>query len=354
MSFLHRLFGDRKSTGSKTGKLSEESLPVKQAVIKPKPGPDAGMDPSIEVLHNSQSWEKRRDASTALANYPGTTRAFEALIHAMKHDSSWVVRFSAAAALGGFGEVAVEPLIAALEDQEKSVIEYAAKSLGRIRDERGIDPLIKTLAYKGDYAPVSAAREALVEFGSEAVPMLLSHTGDENIHDEVVRALAAIGDIRAAEVLFSVAKNAAEKTYIRIHAVRGLGQLTAFDSAPALLEMLSETNENKLVEALLESLKKLMPGVDITAAALNAKRRGLEKYLADLKSIVPGMSENVAQGLSGAHSYFQAGANIVCNTKFGNFQLVVGGDKRVISTLMLEHVIKEVETALGNLEGSAK
>ena len=349
MSFLQRLFGKSKATESKPVKLSEDSISSKHIDIKPQQGSGREMETAIGILQNSQSWEMRRDAVTVLAHYSGD-RTFKALVYAMKHDDNWVVRFSAADALAGFGEAAVESLIDALDDQNNNVITYAATSLGKIRDERAIGPLIKTLAYKDDYSPVRAAREALVEFGSNVVPLLLNHFSDGVIHAEIVEALADISDIRAAETLLFVAKNTAEKTYVRINAVRGLGQLSAFDSAPALLELLTESNDNKLVNALLESLKKLMPGVNINEAALNAKKRGLEKYLTDLKSIVPGMSENAAQSLSGAHSYFQSGANIVCNTRFGNFQLIVGGDKCVISTLMLENVIKEVETALRNLE----
>jgi bilin biosynthesis protein len=349
MSFLHRLFGDSKTAGSKPGKPSEESIPGKQPDSKPGPRSVSETDRAIGVLQNAASWEMRRDAVTVLSNY-SDTRTFEALVEAMKHDNKWVVRFCAAEALGGFGDVAVESLITALDDQNKNVIEYAAKSLGRIRNARAIDPLIKTLAYKDDYSPVDAARKALVEFGSDVVPMLLSHIGDADIHAEVVNALADIGDIRAAEVLLSVAKDATEKTFIRVQSVWGLGQLTAFDSTSTLLELLSDTSDSKLVDALLGSLKKLLPGVDINEAARNAKKRGLVKYLTDLKSIVPGMSEDAAQSLSGAGSYFQAGANIVCNTKFGEFQLIVGGDRRVISTSRLENVIKEVETALKNLE----
>jgi HEAT repeat protein len=354
MSFLNRLLGSSKSTGSKSGKLpsghlSEESSPRKQAINTMRPSSGYEMDKAIEVLHNDQSWEMRRNAAKVLANYSGNS-TFDALVDAMKHDGSRVVRFVAADALGGFGEVAVESLITALDDKEKSVVESAAKSLGRIRSERAMDPLIKTLSYKSDYAPVCAAREALIEFGSVVVPLLLSHIGDADIHAEVVDALAAIGDIRVSEVLLTVAKDATEKINTRVRAVRGLGQMPAFDCISALLELLSDTNDIKLVDVLLESLKKLLPGVDINAATRKAKKRSLEKYLADLKSIAPGMPEKVAERLSGGHSFFKLGANIVCNTKFGEFQLIVGGDQRVIRTSMLENVLNKVETALKDLE----
>jgi len=349
MSFLNRLFDKSKTTGSKQVKLPDDSIQKEYVDVQSRPSSGREMNAALEVLKSIQSWEKRRDAIKVLANYSGDL-TFNALVETMKHDNNWVVRFSAAEALAGFGEMAVESLLDALNDPNKSVVEYAATSLGKIRDERAMGPLIKTLSYKGDYGPVRAARIALVEFGTSIVPMLLSHIHDGDIHAEVVEAIADIGDIRAAEVLLLVAKDSKEKTYIRVNAVLGLGKMTGFDSSSTLLLLLSETTDSKLVEALLTSLKKLMPGVDINEAALNAKRRGLEKYLADLKSIVPGITEEAAQNLSGAYSYFQAGANIVCNTKYGNFQLILGGDKRIISTLMLENVIIEVETALKNIE----
>ncbi len=317
------------------------------AAGKPRPNSGPEMDQAIALLQTAPTAEMRRDAAIVLADYSGE-RAFGALVDATKHDREWIVRRCAADALGGYGEMAVEPLVSVLDDPEETVVEHAAKSLGTIRNKRAAGPLIRTLGYKSDYAPVRAARDALIAFGSDVVPELLAHIGDTDLHAMIVETLAAIGDIRAAGVLLSVATDAKEKTHIRAHAIRGLGKVSGFDSGSALLEMLADADDHKLVAALAQTLTKLLPHFDIDSATREAKRRGLTKHLAGLKSIAPGMPEDVARSLSGAHSYFQSGANLVCNTKFGNFQLIVGGG-RVLDTVSLRNVIENVETALGEI-----
>lgn len=94
----------------------------------------------ITVLHDE---DLRVEAAKALSNMG--EKAVEPLIAALK-DEDACVRFLAAGALGDIGdERAVEPLIAALSDEHSYVREYAAEALGKIGDERAIEPLTAAL-----------------------------------------------------------------------------------------------------------------------------------------------------------------------------------------------------------------
>jgi HEAT repeat protein len=62
-------------------------------------------------------------------------------------------------ALGELGDKrTVEPLIAALQDEDESVREIAAGTLGRLGDERAVDPLTAALQDKNRFVREAAAR----------------------------------------------------------------------------------------------------------------------------------------------------------------------------------------------------
>jgi HEAT repeat protein len=305
------------------------------------------MDAAIAALGNDPRWEARRDAAKALARFSGDG-AFRALVEALAHDDKWVVRFSAATALSGYGDAAVEPLVASLRDGNHAVVAHAAEALGRIRAERAVEPLIETLSYAKDYAPVRSAREALVKYRRAVVPRLLSLVGDAARHSEIVEALADIGDPQAADTLLAIASNQAEKPHNRVNAVWGLGNTPGFSRPEALIDLIPTACDTRLTEALSKTLAKLQPGVNIESAVRQARKRSLDKYLVDLERIVPGMPQDLAESLSKANR-FQHGANIVCNTEFGEFQIVVSGDSRVISTRNLDTVKNKLKAELAGL-----
>jgi len=110
----------------------------------------------ITVLHHDE--ELRVEAAGALVNIG--EQAVEPLIAALNDEHS-SVRFLAAGALGDIGdERAVEPLIAALNDEHPYVRKYAAEALGKIGDERAIEPLTAALNDKDEDVRTEAA-EAL-------------------------------------------------------------------------------------------------------------------------------------------------------------------------------------------------
>ena len=110
----------------------------------------------------------------ALPIYP---RAVEPLIAALKDENEYV-RQAAAEVLGKIGDArAVEPLIAALKDESFSVRAAAARALGEIKDPRAVEPLIAALKDES-FSVRRAAAEALVSLHRNAS---LSETAKQTI-----------------------------------------------------------------------------------------------------------------------------------------------------------------------------
>jgi hypothetical protein len=143
--------------------------------------------------------------------------AVEPLIKALEDDDSVNVGRSAAYALGDIGDTrAVEPLIELLWDNSHHLVDGATSALGNIGDERAVEPLI-LLALRTSRVSRSLSsrfprrydeiREAvtgvLVNFGEPAVEPLIEALvdEDEDVRSYAAEALKAIGGPRAMEVL---------------------------------------------------------------------------------------------------------------------------------------------------------
>ena len=136
----------------------------------------------------------RQDAANALGKI-GDERAIEPLIKVLG-DSNEFVRGAATGALGEIGDVrAVLPLIQALEDDGWGVAKAAAEALGNIGDTRAVEPLIKAL--KDDDSNVSSASaEALGKIGDpRALDPLITALEDGNSS-----GAKALGEITEANI----------------------------------------------------------------------------------------------------------------------------------------------------------
>jgi HEAT repeat protein len=112
----------------------------------------------------------------------------EGLIEALNYENDHNVRLAAATALGKLEEDrAVEPLIDALDDR-REVREVVILSLGRIGDPVAVDSLIRMLE-DGNWDVRSSAAKALGQIGDlQAVEPLIEALGDKS---ETVRWVAA-------------------------------------------------------------------------------------------------------------------------------------------------------------------
>jgi HEAT repeat protein len=132
------------------------------------------------------------------------------------------VRLRGIAALTAIGKPAIGALLNALRDENTLVRQGAIETLGNLREERAVIPLIESLN-DPDLSQFSCS--ALIKIGEPAVEQLLNRSNDPNeyFHRKIMLALANIADKRAADVLLS---SIADKDHLtRCISVRGLGNL---------------------------------------------------------------------------------------------------------------------------------
>ncbi len=147
------------------------------------------IDIQIDLL-NESDWVARREAVITLGEM-GDERCIEPLVKCLR-DGDWQVREAAIEALAMIGSPAVELLLRYVRDYDAR--KPAIKTLGKINDERVLDPLISLLRsdeFKDD------ATWALAELGKPAIARLLELLKDP---DEVIRkqAILALGEIKDA------------------------------------------------------------------------------------------------------------------------------------------------------------
>ena len=152
--------------------------------------------------------DTRVDAANALGN-TGDLRAVDPLIAAL-NDNYWVVRQVAALSLGTIGDArAVDPLLGTLNDGISSVRGAAALALGDIGESRVINKLTESLG-DNSYKVRLCAAGSLVKLGKpeyfDQITSVLT-SADRNIRFDAVTALGYTGDSRAIEPLTYIAQN---------------------------------------------------------------------------------------------------------------------------------------------------
>ncbi len=121
-------------------------------------------------------------------------RAIEPLVHALA-DFDKSVREQAMLALSTLGKAAIEPLSEAMKEPKWETRYRAAEALGMIADAKAVQPLIQGLRDNRDHVRYMAAK-GLREFGdSDAIDPMIILLKDENTYVRmmVARALGAIG-----------------------------------------------------------------------------------------------------------------------------------------------------------------
>ena len=121
-------------------------------------------------------------------------RAIEPLIHALG-DFDKSVREQAMLALSSLGKSAIEPLSEAMKEPKWETRYRAAEALGKIADEKAVQPLIQGLKDNREHVRYMAAK-GLREFGdSDTIDPMIILLKDENkyVWMMVAKALGAIG-----------------------------------------------------------------------------------------------------------------------------------------------------------------
>jgi LysM repeat protein len=146
--------------------VEEVALPSGSATATP-------VREQIERLSSFDAVERAHAAQALGSMGEGAVAAVPFLIRALNDTARFAVRSpegeatpasvaeAAMMALVNIGAPAVDPLIYALGDSNPGVRAMVAEALGRIRDPRTIEPLIKVLESDGDYLVQAAAVDAL-------------------------------------------------------------------------------------------------------------------------------------------------------------------------------------------------
>lgn len=180
----------------------------------------------------------------------------------------------------------VELLIQAVEQADSPAqLVAAVQALVETQSEDSIPTLIAVLGYNNPAAAIAAV-EGLIDFGATAVPYLLDQIDDYNYGARAYsfRALAAIGDPRALEVLLTAAATDFAPS-VRRAALKGLGTLS-WQHLPAEQIPVAQT---RTVEALLQAVQD--PDWSIRYAAIV----GLQFLALSLPSQQPQRQQIVAR-----------------------------------------------------------
>ena len=156
------------------------------------------IDIQIDLLQDSD-WVVRREAVVTLGEM-ADERCVEPLARALR-DGDWQVREAAVEAVAEVGPPAVDMLIRFSRDWESR--KYVLRALGKINDERVLEPLLSYL--KSDEFKDDATR-ALVELGNPAVPKLIEalESREDFVKKQAILALGDIRDPRAVDPLIAL------------------------------------------------------------------------------------------------------------------------------------------------------
>lgn len=181
-----------------------------------------GIEGLVHSLRDSTDPMVRQYAAYLLGKAQNP-RAIQPLIEALG-DFDKSVREQATLALSSIGKAAIEPLSSAMKEPKWETRYRAVEALGKIADEKAVKPLIQALKDNRDHVRYMAAK-GLREFGdSDAIEPMIILLKDEN-------------------------------RYVRTMAVRALGAIGGSKVHEALKKALDSENDEKVKEAIAEALK---------------------------------------------------------------------------------------------------
>jgi HEAT repeat protein len=176
-----------------------------------------GVDGLINALHFDTDPLVRQYAAYLLGKAKNP-RAIQPLVEALA-DFDKSVREQATIALSTIGKAAIEPLTTAMKEPKWETRYRAAEALGRIADEKAVQPLIQALKDNTDHVRYMA-----------------------------VKGLREIGDSDAIEPMVILLKD--ENRYVRMMAARALGALGGKKVHDALKDALKKEKDEQVIEAL--------------------------------------------------------------------------------------------------------
>ena len=231
--------------------MGEQELiePMQEVVLEEEKVKDE-IDIQIDLLKDPD-WVVRREAAITLGEM-GDERCVEPLAAALR-DGDWQVREVAIEGIGQIGSPAVDVLLKLLRDWD--VRKSAIMALGKIRDERVLEPLMQQL--RNDEF-MEDATDALVHLGEPALPGLIKALKDK---EELVRkqAVIASGRIKSPEAIDPLIEMLQNKDWFtRLTAAAALEAIGDERGREAIKPLLKDTDMvvKMRVERILAKWKK--------------------------------------------------------------------------------------------------
>lgn len=174
-------------------------------------------------------------------------------------DFYWRLRTSISDALAAAGHISVDPLLSTLSSSNPQAAQYAARSLGLLKEQRALEPIISKMHQAPTVAEKFAYIGALGDIGGERIiGELIPYLGrsDEINGGWLVRlsatALGKTGNVAVLEPLTSVLATDSD-WFARLGAAEGLGLLGNAQALPALQQALEDT-DHRVAKAAQESI----------------------------------------------------------------------------------------------------
>jgi HEAT repeat protein len=181
-----------------------------------------GVNALVDALHDNTDPIVRQYAAYLLGKAKNP-RAIQPLIEALG-DFDKSVREQAMLALSSIGKAAIEPLTAAMKEPQWETRYRAVEALGKIADEKAVQPLIQALKDNRDHVRYMAAKGLRALRDSDTIEPLIILLGDEN-------------------------------RYVRMMAVRALGAIGGKNVKTALEKALESESDEQVKEAIAEAMK---------------------------------------------------------------------------------------------------
>jgi bilin biosynthesis protein len=167
------------NSANNRSRTSAEFMRLQEQLIDPDPAVrksvvmeliqygEVATDPLIALLMDEDS-DVRVHAATALG-WVGGRDAVQPLMVALEDDNPYVRRYAARAMCWVVDETAIEGLIRALKDEDNYVRQYAARALGWSQDRRAVGPLLELLSAEQNADVRDYAFTALDDLGERNV-----------------------------------------------------------------------------------------------------------------------------------------------------------------------------------------
>jgi len=200
--------------------------------------------PAVQLLILALS-DPRSNVREAAAETLGRIkdpRAIEALIQCLQ-DEDLAIRMVTGNALAEMGKPAVQPLILALSYPKSNVREAAAKPLGRIKDAESIESLVQLLK-DDEFGVRFAAEHSLREFRELAIPPLLRALNSENstLRKGAASVLGHMRDSKATIPLCHMLRSRDKGE--RISALEALEKIADRAAAEYIVPLLKDKNND--------------------------------------------------------------------------------------------------------------